>query len=132
MTIFTKIINGEIPCYKIYEDELVFAFLDINPINPGHTLIVPKVEVDKIYDLDESYYQAIFKAAKKISKAIESATKALRVCAWVEGFEVPHAHYHICPFYNESGEFWSKLGSPISKEEMLDMQTNVTKYLAII
>jgi len=129
MTIFTKIINGEIPCYKIYEDELVFAFLDINPINPGHTLIIPKIEVDKIYDLDEKYYQAIFKAAQKISKAIQSATNCPRVCTWTEGFEVPHAHYHVCPFYHESGEFWSKRGSPISQEEMISIQARIIEKL---
>ena len=125
MTIFTKIINGEFPCYKIYENELVFAFLDINPINPGHTLIVPKIEVDKIYELEEKYYLAIFKAAQKISKAIELATNCPRVCTWAEGFEVAHAHYHICPFYTPNGEFWVKRGVTISTAEMVEIQGRI-------
>ena len=132
MTIFTKIINGEIPCYKIYEDELVFAFLDINPINPGHTLVVPKIEVDKIYELEEKYYLAIFKAAKKISKAIELATNCPRICTWVEGFEVPHAHYHICPFYSSSEEFWVKRGVAISAAEMVEIQGRILEKMTQI
>jgi len=132
MTIFTKIINGEIPCYKIYEDEFVFAFLDINPINLGHTLIVPKIEIDKIYDLDDQHYLAIFKAAQIISKAIEKATDCQRVCTWTEGFEVPHAHYHICPFYSPDGEFWVKRGVPLPKTEMEKIQTSIIEELTII
>ncbi len=129
MTIFTQIINGEIPCYKIYEDELVFAFLDINPINLGHTLIVPKIEVDKIYDLDQDYYQAIFKAAQNISKAIRNATNCLRVCSWAEGFQVPHAHYHLCPFY-EVADFGQKKPLPRTEAEMLEIQAKILANLA--
>lgn len=83
-TLFSKIIAGEIPSYKIYEDKYVFAFLDIFPAKPGHVLIVPKVEVDYFVDVPEPYYSAVFQAAKKISKAIQSATGCLRVCAVIK------------------------------------------------
>lgn len=82
-SIFTKIINGEIPSFKIYEDEYVFAFLDIYPVQPGHTLIVPKVEVDYFVDVPEPYYSAVFQAAKKIAPALQQATDCQRVCTTV-------------------------------------------------
>lgn len=114
-TLFTKIINGELPCYKIFEDSLTFAFLDIHPVNPGHVLIVPKIEVDQIWQVPEPYYTKLFENSKVIAAAISKSTNCIRVCAWVEGFAIAHAHYHICPFFNNEGEFWSK--KPISQTE---------------
>lgn len=95
-SIFTKIINGEIPCYKIYEDEKTFAFLDINPEVEGHTLLVPKNQVDKIYDLPDDDYAALMRAAKKLSRHLEKQTG--RRTLWkVIGTDVPHAHLHLHP-----------------------------------
>ena len=96
-SVFTKIINGEIPCYKIYEDGKTLAFLDINPETPGHTLVIPKVEVDKIYELEDADYEALMKTVKKISKHMEQVLGARTI--WkVIGSDVPHAHVHLLPF----------------------------------
>ena len=96
-TIFSKIIAGEIPSYKIYEDEKTFAFLDINPESRFHTLVVPKLECDKIYDLPEEDYLALWNSAKKIAHHMEETT-GKRVIFKVIGTDVPHAHIHIMPF----------------------------------
>lgn len=93
-TIFTKIIQGEIPCYKIYEDDHTFAFLDINPEAPGHTLVVPKIEVDKLYDLDDEYYNAVMATVKKLAKHYEDVL-GKRIQLKVVGVDVPHAHVHL-------------------------------------
>ena len=96
-TIFSRIIAGEIPSFKIYEDEYVYVFLDIFPQQTGHTLIVPKIEVDHFSDVPEPYYSAIFQVAKKISKALKAATNCNRVCTIFMGYEVPHCHYQLVP-----------------------------------
>ena len=96
-SIFTKIINGEIPCYKIAEDENFFAFLDINPNARGHTLCIPKIEVDKIMDLDEHAYMGLMAFSRKVGKAIEAAIACKRVGMTVIGLEVPHVHVHLIP-----------------------------------
>ena len=95
-SIFTKIINGEIPCYKIYEDDKTFAFLDIHPESKGHTLVVPKKEVDKIYDLDDEDYNALMRTVKKLSKHMEKQL-GTRTLWKVVGTDVPHAHVHLMP-----------------------------------
>ena len=95
-TVFSKIIAGEIPCYKIYEDEKTFAFLDIHPESRGHTLVVPKLEVDKIYDLPDADYLALFKTVKKLSRHLEKRLGA-RTLLKVVGTDVPHAHVHLMP-----------------------------------
>lgn len=96
-SIFTKIVNGEIPCYKIYEDDKTLAFLDINPETPGHTLVIPKTEVDKIYDLPIEDYDALMHTVKKLSKHMEE-TLGARTIWKVIGSDVPHAHVHLLPF----------------------------------
>jgi len=96
-TLFTKIINGEIPCYKIAEDENFFAFLDINPNAKGHTLCIPKQEVDKIMDLDEKIYLGLMAFSRKVGKAIEASMDCKRVGMMVIGLEVPHVHVHMIP-----------------------------------
>lgn len=96
-SVFTKIINGEIPSYKIYEDTKTIAFLDINPETKGHTLVVPKNEVDKIYDLPEEDYLALMQTAQKLSKHLESKLGA-RILWKVIGTDVPHAHIHLEPY----------------------------------
>ena len=95
-TVFSKIVAGEIPCYKIYEDEKNLAFLDIHPESKGHTLVIPKVEVDKIYDLPEEDYEALFHAVKKIAKHMEEVLGE-RTLLKVVGTDVPHAHVHLMP-----------------------------------
>ena len=95
-SVFSKIIAGEIPCYKIYEDDKTFAFLDINPETKGHTLVIPKKEVDKIYELDEEDYQALMDTVKKLSRHMEKVLGA-RILWKVVGTDVPHAHVHLMP-----------------------------------
>jgi histidine triad (HIT) family protein len=97
MTIFSKIIAGEIPCYKIAEDEKFLAFLDINPLVEGHTLVIPKIEVDKFFDMPDDYLVEIFLFSKPIAKAIEKAFDCNRCGLAVVGIEVPHAHMHLVP-----------------------------------
>lgn len=96
-SIFTKIIYGEIPCYKIYEDDKTFAFLDIHPETLGHTLVVPKLEVDKIYDLPDEDYKALMATVKKLSQHMEKVL-GQRTLWKVIGTDVPHAHVHLLPF----------------------------------
>jgi histidine triad (HIT) family protein len=97
MTIFSKIISGEIPSYKIAEDDKFFAFLDIFPFQYGHTLVIPKIETDKIFDLSDEYLSGILVFAKPIAKAIEKAFPCNRVNIITVGLEVPHAHIHLIP-----------------------------------
>ena len=99
-SIFTKIINGEIPCYKIAEDENFFAFLDVNPNAAGHTLCVPKKEVDKLLDLDETSYMGLMAFSRRVGKAIEAAIPCKRVGMTVIGLEVPHVHVHLIPLHS--------------------------------
>lgn len=101
-SIFTKIIAGEIPCYKIAEDEDFFAFLDIHPNAIGHTLCIPKKEVDKLTDLDKKTYMGLMAFSRKIGKAIEAAVDCKRVGLTVIGLEVPHVHVHLIPLNNMS------------------------------
>ncbi len=96
-SIFTRIINGEIPCYKVAEDNKYFAFLDINPLTKGHTLVVPKKEVDYIFDLDDETYAGLMLFAKKVGRAIEKEIPCTRIGVVVVGLEVPHAHIHLVP-----------------------------------
>ncbi len=115
-TIFTKIIQGEIPCYKIAEDENYLAFLDINPNAKGHTLCIPKVEVDKILDLDEKTYMGLMAFSRKVGKAVEKAMDCKRVGLTVIGLEVPHVHVHLIPLNSmQDATFQNKV--KLSEEE---------------
>lgn len=100
-TLFTRIINGEIPCYKVAEDEHYFAFLDINPLAKGHTLVVPKVEDDYIFNLDDETYTGLMLFAKKVAKAQRLAIPCKRIGVAVLGMEVPHVHVHLVPMQHE-------------------------------
>jgi len=126
-SIFTKIINWEIPSFKIYEDEYTFAFLDIYPVKAGHTLIVPKTEVDYFVDVPEPYYSAVFATAKKIAPAIQQATACKRVSTVVMWFDVPHFHYHLIP--TDSVEDIRQSGKEASQEELQQMQEAILQYL---
>lgn len=113
MTIFSKIINGEIPCYKIAEDERFFAFLDINPVNWGHTLVVPKQETDYIFDIDDEQLAAMTLFAKRVATAIKKALPCRKVGVTVLGLEVPHAHIHLVPLKQEGDmDFKNKIDNP--------------------
>ncbi|MDC6404508.1 MULTISPECIES: HIT family protein [Maribacter] len=107
-TLFTKIINGEIPCYKVAEDENFLAFLDINPNATGHTLCIPKVEVDKILDLDEATYMGLMAFSRKVGKALEKAVECKRVGITVIGLEVPHVHVHLIPLNSMQDAIFQK------------------------
>lgn len=96
-SIFTRIVNGEIPAYKIAEDDKYFAFLDISPLKAGHTLVIPKQEVDYIFDLDTEIYNGLWMFAKKVSAALEKTVSCKRIGVAVIGLEVPHAHIHLVP-----------------------------------
>ena len=96
-TLFTNIINGDIPSHKIAEDEFFYSFLDIRPISTGHTLVIPKQEVDHFYDMEDVYLSKILVFAQPIVKAIESVVSCLRVGSMIAGLEVPHAHLHLVP-----------------------------------
>lgn len=108
-SIFTKIVNGEIPCYKIAETEEFLAFLDVNPNSKGHTLCIPKQEIDKIFDLEEAHYVRLMSFSKKVAKAIEKTIPCKRIGMTVIGLEVPHAHVHLIPLHTmEDARFIKK------------------------
>ncbi|NDP27442.1 MAG: HIT family protein [Flavobacterium sp.] len=115
-SIFTKIINGEIPCYKIAEDDNFFAFLDVNPNAKGHTLCVPKQEIDKLFDLEDDLYLGLMQFSKKIAVALEKTVPCNRIGVAVIGLEVPHAHVHLIPL-NQMGEMSFKHKVSLTKEE---------------
>ena len=115
-SIFTKIVNEEIPCYKIAEDENFLAFLDVNPNAMGHTLCIPKQEIDKIFDLDDALYLGLMQFSKKIAIALEKAIPCKRIGMSVIGLEVPHAHVHLIPL-NEMDEMRFQNKVRLSKEE---------------
>lgn len=118
MTIFSKIIAGEIPCYKIAEDDRFFAFLDINPVNWGHTLVVPKKETDYIFDLPDEELAAMMVFAKKVARAIKDAMPCRKVGVTVLGLEVPHAHIHLVPLKSEGDMNFSRKISDPDPEKM--------------
>lgn len=131
-TIFTRIIAGEIPCYKIAEDENFFAFLDINPVAPGHTLVVPKHEVSYIFDLEDDEYSAMHAFAKKVAKGLREAMPCKRIGETVIGLEVPHAHIHLIPITTEADmDFHNKKTLPAEEMQTIadKISSAVAKYL---
>ena len=116
-SIFTKIINGEIPCYKIAEDENYFAFLDINPLTKGHTLVIPKEEKDYIFDHNDDVLSGLILFSKKVAKAIEKSIPCQRVGVQVIGLEVPHTHIHLIPITKEGDMNLSNKKLSLSKDE---------------
>ncbi|TDX14058.1 HIT family protein [Flavobacterium sp. S87F.05.LMB.W.Kidney.N] len=127
-SIFTKIVNGEIPAYKIAEDDKYLAFLDVNPNAKGHTLCIPKQEIDKIFDMEEEDYLGLMKFSKKIAAALEKTVPCKRIGIAVVGLEVPHAHVHLVPL-NEMDEMRFQNKVSLSKEEFealaKDIQSNL-------
>lgn len=129
MTIFSKIIRGEIPCYKIAENEKFFAFLDVYPLVRGHILVVPKMEVDKFFDVPDNYLAEMLLFAKPIAKAIERAFKCNRCGISVIGLEVPHAHMHLVPINNADDLNFTRRKLKLSPEHLKDAQQAVLKHL---
>ena len=128
-TIFSRIIQGEIPCYKIAEDERFFAFLDINPVMKGHTLVVPKREDDYIFNLDDDEIGAMMVFAKKVAKAIEKAVPCKRIAVAVIGLEVPHAHIHLIPITKEGDMDFKKEHVQLTQEEFVEVQKSIVAQL---
>lgn len=126
-TIFSRIIAGEIPCYKVGEDENYFAFLDINPLKKGHTLVVPKVEVDYIFDLDEETLSGMILFAKKLAKRIEQSVECKRVAVVVLGLEVPHAHIHLIPISGEEDVDFKRERAKFTPEEFAEIATMIAE-----
>ncbi|WP_290795304.1 HIT family protein [Flavihumibacter sp. UBA7668] len=127
MTIFTKLINGEIPSYKIAENDKFYAFLDVFPMVPGHVLVVPKMEVDKFYEVPDAYLAEILVFAKPIARAIEQAFPCQRVGSAVIGLEVPHAHLHLVPLQSADDLNFTR---PKLKQYAEELKTAQEKILA--
>ncbi len=128
-TIFTRDINGEIPCYKVAEDERYFAFLDINPMTKGHTLVIPKCEEDYIFNLDDDTYAGLMLFAKKVAVAIDAAVPCKRVGVAVMGMEVPHTHVHLIPITKESDMIISNPKLTLSAQEMTEIASAIASKL---
>ncbi len=129
MTIFSKIIAGEIPCYKIAENENFFAFLDIFPLRKGHVLVVPKTETDKLFDLPDSYLQEMLVFAKPIARAIEKSFNCDRCGISVIGLEVPHAHMHLIPVSNANDLNFVQKKLKLSPDELKKVQEKILQHL---
>ena len=127
-TIFTKIINGEIPAYKVAETDEFLAFLDIRPNTKGHTLCIPKKEVNKIFDLEEETYQELMRFSRKVAIAIEKAVSCKRVGMAVVGLEVPHVHVHLIPL-NSMGDMDFGKSRSLSEEEFKKIAEDIKSHL---
>lgn len=128
-TIFTKIIEGTIPCYKIAEDENYFAFLDISPLAKGHTLVVPKKEVDYIFDLEQTNLAGLTLFAQKVAKAIDKAVPCKRVGVAVIGLEVPHAHIHLIPLQSVEDINFSRPKLKLEDDEMQRLAAAISQHI---
>ena len=120
-TIFSRIVAGEIPCHKVAEDEEFFAFLDINPVAKGHTLVIPKAEVDYLFDIDDPKLGRMMAFAKRVARAQEAAIPCKRVGLAVMGLEVPHAHIHLVPITKESDMYFGGKKLNLSQEELAEI-----------
>lgn len=129
MTIFSKIIKGEIPSYKIAENDRFFAFLDIFPLREGHTLVIPKLEIDHLFDLPDDYLSEMLVFAKPIAKAIEKSFKCNRCGLSVIGIEVPHAHIHLIPINSANDLNFTQHKAKASDEELKATQEKILKHL---
>jgi histidine triad (HIT) family protein len=132
MTIFTRIIKGEIPSYKIAENDKFYAFLDINPLQPGHTLIVPKLsepEADYIFDLDDDILSEMLVFSKQVARGIKTATNCKRVGVAVIGLEVPHVHMHLIPINKEGDMSFSNPKMTLPAQEMAEMANSIAKAM---
>ena len=127
-SIFTKIINGKIPCYKVAEDENYLAFLDVNPNAKGHTLCIPKEEINKIFDMEEEHYLGLMKFSRKVAKALEKTVECKRIGVAVVGLEVPHTHVHLIPLQDmDDMRFQRK--TALTKEEFEELAKAIQNNL---
>ena len=127
-SVFTKIINGELPCYKLYEDELVLSFLAVPANQLGHALVIPKKEIDHILDVPQDEYARVMEIGQKVGKAIHKITGSKRVCFMVQGFEVPHFHLHVVPC-NHPSDLDFKNATKRTDEEMIAIQSKIKSEL---
>lgn len=128
-TIFSKIVRGEIPSYKIYEDEQFYAFLDISPMTKGHTLVIPKKEVDYLFDIDDATLSQMIIVSKKIAVAIKKAVDCNRVGMMVVGLEVPHAHIHLIPIQTEQDMSLANKRLELSNEKFAKIASDIVSFL---
>lgn len=131
-SIFTKIVNGEIPSYKVAEDENYYAFLDINPLAKGHTLVIPKLEEDYIFNLPAEIYTGLWSFANKVAKAIDIAVPSKRVGVAVLGMEVPHAHIHLVPLQSEQDLDFGKEKVSLTPDEFKDVAESIFKAFSTL
>ncbi|MDR1725594.1 MAG: HIT family protein [Bacteroidales bacterium] len=128
-TIFTKIINGEIPSYKVAENEYCYAFLDISPLEKGHTLVVPKKEIDYIFDLDDKSFQELHLFSKRIAKAIKKTVSCEKIGVAVIGLEVPHAHIHLVPLKEVGDLDFKRSKKQLTEEEFKTIASQIAANL---
>ena len=128
-SVFTKIIEGSLPCYKLFENDKIMSFLTIEPIQLGHALVIPKTEIDHWLDVDDETYLEVHRQAKVIGKAIQQATNSPRVAQAVVGLEVPHFHLHLIPMWTPDDLDFRK-AKPSTQEEMKTMQERILKHLS--
>jgi len=128
-TIFSKIVNGEIPCYKVYEDDEFLAFLDVFPVSKGHVLVIPKKETDYIFDIEDQSYTRLWQFAKKISKALKLSVKCERIGISVIGLEVAHAHIHLLPINSLEDMNFSKAKMSFSKLEFEEIADTIASNI---
>ena len=129
-TIFSKIIAGDIPSYKVAENEKCFAFLDINPLAKGHTLIVPKQETDYLFDIEDDLYSELMIFAKKVASGIEKTVNCKRIAVVVLGLEVPHAHIHLIPIQKETDISFANKRVKLTKEEMIEIAEKISQSIS--
>jgi len=126
--IFSKIVSGQIPAYKIAEDENFLAFLDVSPLKKGHTLVIPKKEVDYIFDLDQETYSGLMNFSKRVASAIKKSVSCKRISVHIIGLEVPHAHVHLIPINNMSDCNFANEKLKLSKEEFEEITKNISSH----
>ena len=130
-SIFSMIVKGDIPSYKILENDEFYAFLDINPLQKGHTLVIPKVEIDYLFDLDDNQLSRMMVFAKEVAKAIKLSIECKRVAVVVLGMEVPHAHIHLVPINKEGDIDFKAPKMKISKEDFIEIQNSITSKITL-
>lgn len=124
-SIFSRIVKGEIPCYKVAEDENHLAFLDINPLTAGHTLVIPKKETDYLFDIDTGSYVEFMKFTRRVALAIRSEVSCIRIGVVVYGLDVPHAHIHLIPLHGDNDIDFSKPKVKLTEEEFITIARNI-------